>query len=88
MHSFPPDLERFVQHELSTGRFQSTDELVYHSLRELRDRQQKREELRQTIRAGLDQLDRGEFIELDGEDAQREFFEQIKAEGRRKLGIQ
>jgi hypothetical protein len=47
----------------------------------LAERDQRREEFRREVQIGLDQLDRGEYTEYDDESL-KEFFEQIKAEGR------
>jgi hypothetical protein len=47
--------------------------------------ERNREELRREIQIGIDQLERGEFIELNGEDELRRFFEEVKEEALREL---
>jgi antitoxin ParD1/3/4 len=82
--SFPPDLEQFVQGELASGRYESVDAVVCEGLRLLQERERRLEALRQDIDAGLDQVNRGEVIELEDEEAQRAFFEDIKTRGRQR----
>ena len=61
--AIPPEFRQFVQQELASGRFQSTEEVVGEGLRLLRER--RRQELQERLQVGIDQLDRGEGIELD-----------------------
>ena len=79
----PPELQRFVEQELASGRYQSAEEVVAEGLRLLRER--KLYELRQDIDAGVAQLDRGEGIKLEDEEAIQRFFDDIKARGRIRL---
>jgi len=81
--SLPPDLETFIQHEVATGNYPSPEEVISDGLRLLRER--KLYELRRDLDAGLSQIERGEGIELQGEEALREFFEDIKRRGRDRL---
>jgi antitoxin ParD1/3/4 len=80
----PPDLQQFVHQVIDNGSFKSETEVVGQALRLLQQRQQKIEELRREIQPALDQLDRGEGIELD-EEGLDAFFEDIKARGRAEL---
>lgn len=43
------------------------------------------EEVRKKIQVGLDQLDRGEGVTLNGDKELKQFFEDIKAKGRERL---
>jgi antitoxin ParD1/3/4 len=81
----PPDLQQFVHQVIDNGSFKSETEVVGQALRLLQQRQQKIEELRQEIQVGLDQLDRGEGIELKDEEELRLFFEDIRKRGRERL---
>ena len=81
--SLPPDLETFIQHEVASGNYPSPEEVISDGLRLLRER--KLYELRRDIDAGLAQLERGESIELEDDEALREFFEDIKRRGRERL---
>jgi antitoxin ParD1/3/4 len=80
----PSEFQQFVHTVIDAGSFKNEAEVVGQSLRLLRERQQRIEELRREIQPALDRLDRGEGIELDdaGLDA---FFEDIKARGRTEL---
>jgi antitoxin ParD1/3/4 len=80
----PPNLQQFVHDVINTGDYKSEADVVSQALRLLQQRQQKIEELRREIQPALDQLDRGEGIELD-EDGLDAFFEDIKARGRAEL---
>jgi len=80
----PPDLQQFVHQVIDNGSFKSETEVVGQALRLLQQRQQKIEDLRREIQLGLDQLDRGEGIELD-EEGLDAFFEEIKSRGRAEL---
>jgi antitoxin ParD1/3/4 len=81
----PPDLQQFVHQVIDNGSFKSETEVVGQALRLLQQRQQKIEELRREIQPALDQLDRGEGIELKDEEELRLFFEDIKKRGRAEL---
>lgn len=62
--SLTPELERFVQTRVASGRYQTASEVVRDGLR-LLEREQNREaalvELQAKIRKGIEQADRGEF---------------------------
>jgi len=78
--SFSPELRQLVQEELATGEFASEDELLLQAVRLLADRNRRRQELRRELQVGRDQLDRGEGIELDSDEALGVFFDEIEAE--------
>ena len=77
----PSEYQAFVKTAVESGEFQSETQVVGASLRLLAERDRRREEFRREVQVGLDQLDRGEYTEYDDESL-KEFFEQIKAEGR------
>lgn len=54
----------------------------YDSLQRL-----KLEHLRSEIQVGIDQLERGEAIELNGEEELQTFFDEIKSSGRKRLNL-
>src|SRR5215210_4920267 len=82
--SLPPELERFVQEQVSHGHFATEEEVVCEALRLLQRNEQldrlKLEELRQLVAVGLEQAERGEVAPLD--------MAAIRAEGRRRLAQQ
>ena len=67
--TLPQDLQDFVDHELASGRYQSTEDIVVAGLRLL---QRDRQEALVGIQEGLGQMARGEGIPLD------EAFDQIR----------
>lgn len=52
-------------------------------MKALRDREQVFQQFRAEVQIRIESLDRGEGIELEDEQALREFADEIKAEGRR-----
>jgi antitoxin ParD1/3/4 len=67
--SLTPELEEFVSTHVQSGRYQSASEVVRQGLRLLQEQETAQEArlegLRNQIRIGLEQADRGEL--LDGE---------------------
>ena len=76
----PPEFEPYVQEAIASGRYQSADEVVQEALRLLREKDSKFESLRADIKAGFDEIERGEGIELD-EKGLRDLFDDVKARG-------
>ncbi len=79
----PPELEQFVRHAIDEGAFESEAEMVGEALRLLQRRQRHLDELRQEVEPSLEQLDRGEGIQLD-EESVGEFFDDVKERGRKR----
>jgi antitoxin ParD1/3/4 len=77
---FPPELQEFLRDEVATGKYRSEEEVVMEAIRRLRDANLRLGQLRAEIQAGLDSLDRGEGIEIDGDEALGKFFDGIEAE--------
>ena len=81
--SLPPELQHFVEQELTTGKYQSADDVIREGLELLRQR--KLHELRRDVDAGLHQLDRGEGIQIGSEESLAAFFDDVKKRGRERL---
>jgi antitoxin ParD1/3/4 len=81
--AIPSDLEQFVQQQVAAGEYHSQDEVVVAGLQVLREVKRRQAEFREQVQVGLDQLDRGEGIELAGDEL-RAFFDDIQARGRQR----
>jgi len=84
LDSLPSELSRFVQHEIATGKYRSEEEVICQGLLLLQDRERRLEQLRRDVDRGIEQLENGDYTEYT-DDSLRERFEQIKAEGRKRL---
>jgi putative addiction module CopG family antidote len=80
----PLECQQFVTNAIACGEFKTEGEVIVAALRILEERRQTTEYLRREMQVGLDELDCGEYVEFD-EVSLKEFFEQVKAEGRKDL---
>jgi putative addiction module CopG family antidote len=71
--SIPSDLEGFVVELVRTGSYHDPAEVVGEALQAFK----KDKELRQAIQAGMDELERGKYVEYDDSSLAR-FVEDIK----------
>jgi Arc/MetJ-type ribon-helix-helix transcriptional regulator len=85
LDSYPPDIQQYVQQKIASGVFKSVDEFAIEAAALYCEMDRRRESLRAKIAQATAELDRGEGIVLDGEEQLHAFFEDIKAEGRRRL---
>ena len=74
------EFERFVQSVILSGNYADAAEVVAEALRLL----EKREHLRRNVRAGVEQLDSGQYTEYH-EDSLGEFVGDIEAEERERF---
>jgi putative addiction module CopG family antidote len=75
--SVPSEFVPFITDLVSTGTFPTPDEVVRTALAQMRERQEKFEELKASIEDGLRELDETGGKPLD--------FEEIKRKGRERL---
>lgn len=83
-YAFPPELQRLVQEGLAAGKYQSEDEMLLEAVRLLRQRDRDFQRFKENLKMRLDRLDRGEEIELEDDEALREFFDDIQARGKQR----
>jgi antitoxin ParD1/3/4 len=82
--SLTPELEKFVENEVSSGLYQTASEVVRAGLRRLKEDREARlptvpatlEELEARLREGVQRLDRGEGV--DGEEVFHRLRKRIK----------
>ena len=84
-------LDRFVERQVSSGRYSNASEIVRDALRLLEEHEQEREAklkaLRHAAKLGFDQIDQGQGLPLKGEKAIRRFVAEIDAEvGKKQSG--
>lgn len=67
--SLTREQDAFVENVVKSGEYQNASEAIRDALRALQQRRKedalKLKALRQQIRAGIDALDRGDFVEVD-----------------------
>lgn len=61
------DTEEIIRRLVADGRYPDADALVQDALQLLESRQQQINELRAKIQVGIDELERGEFVEVKDE---------------------
>ncbi|MEO0332714.1 MAG: type II toxin-antitoxin system ParD family antitoxin [Bacteroidota bacterium] len=66
--SLTPDLEQYVQNKVSSGRYQSSSEVVREALRLLEERDQERQHRLEILRAEIQEGLKGPFEPLDMDD--------------------
>ena len=76
--------DRFVERQVSSGRYSNASEIVRDALRLLEEQQQEREvklkALRQAAKQGFDEIDQGKGIVLKGKTAIRRWIAESEAE--------
>jgi len=77
---FSPELQQLLQQQMADGQYASADALLVEAVRLLAHRNRRREELRRELQIGRDQLDQGQGIVLDDDEALEAFLDQIQAE--------
>ncbi len=88
--TLPPDLEEFVQQEVSAGEFSSREEAIAAGVRLLRERHQSREQSENEVRRAIAEAKDypGDNIVLETPEDFRAFAESIKTRGRERLARQ
>ena len=81
----PPDLQQFVQDQLAQGKYSSESDVVCDAVRLLREREKHTAALREEIRQGIEQLDRGQYIEIESKDDLEKFFDDVERRGNERL---
>lgn len=85
--SLTPCQEKLIRQKVESGDYSSPDEVIDAALRLLEMRDKKMTSLREDVQAGLDQLERGEYVEYT-EETLDQFFDEIEAEALSELEAQ
>ena len=80
-NAYPPELESFIQQELSEGHFDSETELLTRALEVYRTLKQRHDTLRATVNSAIAEADRGEATPLDIETIIAAGYERLADEG-------
>ncbi len=81
-----PELESFIKSQIDSGTYTSASEVVSNALKLLEEREHKLQLLRAELQKGSDQIDKGEYYDLDTNDLE-EFFDGVQKRGREKLKV-
>jgi len=67
-----PELQRFIEDELNSGRYDSADDMINAALATLQSQgelsAEEMEDLRAEVDIGIAEADRGDFVEFTAED--------------------
>lgn len=85
--SLTPELEQVVNEKVSSGQYQTANEVVREGLRLLIERDQRAESLRRDIRAGFDAVVRGDYSDFDAATIHK-LADRVKSRGRKRLAAE
>ena len=82
--AYPPELSQYVQQKVASGEFQSEDDFIAEATRLYRELEARHDRLRRDVDHAIQQIDRGQGIELKDDGELSQFFDDIKARGRQR----
>ena len=83
-YPFPPELQQLLHEGLVAGNYQNEDEMLLEAVRLLRLRDAHLVQFKEKLKTRLERLDRGEGIQLEDDEALRDFFDDIQARGKQR----
>jgi len=81
--SLTPELEKLIDEKVKSGLYHTASEVVREGLRLLKQRDDHAR-LRADVRAGFDEIEKGQYFEYD-ENTAKDLAEDIKSRGRARL---
>lgn len=81
--TLPETLEGFIEDEVASGRFRSSEDALIAALEHFRQQQAKWSALRDDLQKGLDDLDSGTVVEFDASDIKARALARWAAAGKR-----
>jgi antitoxin ParD1/3/4 len=96
MHvNLTPHLDRFVLHKVKSGRYNNASEVVREALRKLEDDDLARhstledpDDAAELVRQGLEDLKRGDYVDINGDDELRAYFAKARERARAELMVE
>jgi Arc/MetJ-type ribon-helix-helix transcriptional regulator len=88
LDSYPPNIQTFVDQKIAAGVFSSVDDFSIEAAELYLEMDRRREALKAKLANATAELERGEGIVLNGPEEIREFFAEIRAEGRHRLAAE
>lgn len=80
IESFPPDLQQFVNQQVTAGNYETELALVQRAVELLKIHSENYERFRAEVRERVEALDAGDYIELNGDEELAAFFAELKRE--------
>jgi antitoxin ParD1/3/4 len=93
-------LDEYVLAKVKSGRYNNASEVVREALRRMQDEEVKQasfmpnltsteiEEIRRSVQQGIDEIERGEGAEYQGEAGLRKFFQEVRSQGLKELSAE
>lgn len=100
MHiNLTPTLDEYVLSKVKSGRYNNASEVVREALRRMQDEEARHqampnftstdiEEIRAGIEQGIEEIERGEGKDYEGEEGLKQLFKEIRAQGLKELNAE
>jgi Arc/MetJ-type ribon-helix-helix transcriptional regulator len=79
--SLPGELQQLLAAEMKDGTYDTPADALVAGMRLLREKREEEAWVKREVQIGLDQLERGEYVEFNNESL-RDYFEQLKQRAR------
>lgn len=84
-NNLPPELAAFVDEKLATGTFATADDVVVACVRDAYQREREEADLQPLLQEGLDDLEKGNVVEIKSDEELDALFEDVKRRGRERF---